>query len=313
MSGDILVSARGLTRRYQANTAVADLDLELRAGEVLGLLGPNGAGKTTTLRMLAGCLAPTSGSVHVHGVDMALSPARAKAHLGYLPEQPPLYPELTVDEYLSFCARLHGVARRQRRQALESAKTDCGLTEVSRRPIGNLSKGYQQRVGIAQAILHRPDIVILDEPTVGLDPNQIREIRALIRRLGEQHSVILSSHILPEIQANCERVTIIHNGRLVYDRAIDDGSNQSRTVVAGFRNPPQQQILAALPGVLTAEPGDDRLWHLTCAPGTEVRDAVAEQAASQGWGLYELHAVHQTLEDTFTELTSGADAARKAA
>lgn len=313
MSGDILVSARGLTRRYQATTAVAGLDLELRAGEILGLLGPNGAGKTTTLRMLAGCLAPSSGSVRIRDADLAQAPARAKAHLGYMPERPPLYPELTVDEYLGFCARLHGVARRQRKDALASAKHDCGLLEVGRRPIGNLSKGYQQRVGLAQAILHRPDVVILDEPTVGLDPNQIREIRALIRRLGENHSVILSSHILPEIQANCERVAIIHRGRLVYDRPVDDDTDQTTTVTAGFRHPPEASALTAIAGVRAAEPGDDDLWRLTCEPGTDVRDAVAGQAAAEGWGLYELHAARKTLEETFTELTSGSDTAREAA
>lgn len=313
MSGDVLVSAQGLTRRYQAATAVADLNLELRAGEILGLLGPNGAGKTTTLRMLAGCLAPTTGRVQIRGADMAQMPAQAKAHLGYLPEQPPLYPELTVDEYLGFNARLHGVPRRRRGEALAAAKDDCGLADVGRRPIGNLSKGYQQRVGLAQAILHRPEVVILDEPTVGLDPNQIREIRALIRRLGEHHSVILSSHILPEIQNNCERAAIIHNGELVYDRAINDDAEQSSTVIAGFRSPPEEAALTALPGVLAAESADSGLWHLTCESGADVRDAVAEQAASQGWELFELHATRKTLEDTFTELTSGSDTAREAA
>jgi ABC-2 type transport system ATP-binding protein len=220
MSNEILVSAEKLNRFYGRKPAVIDLDLELRQGEILGLLGPNGAGKTTTLRMLAGCLAPSSGRVRIRGFDMADEPSRAKARLGYLPERPPLYPELTVDEYLGFCARLHGVARGGRRAALASAKRDCGLADTGRRLIGNLSKGYQQRVGIAQAILHRPDVVILDEPTVGLDPNQIREIRGLIARLGGQHSVLLSSHILPEIRAACTRVAIIHDGRVVFNRSM---------------------------------------------------------------------------------------------
>lgn len=220
MSEKLLVSAEKLNRRYGGKPAVVDVDLELRQGEILGLLGPNGAGKTTTLRMLAGSLAPSSGRVRICGLDMAEAPVRAKARLGYLPERPPLYPELTVDEYLGFCARLHGVARRARRDALASAKRDCGLADTGRRLLGNLSKGYQQRVGIAQAILHRPDVVILDEPTVGLDPNQIREIRGLIARLGENHSVLLSSHILPEIRAACSRVMIIHGGRVVFNRPM---------------------------------------------------------------------------------------------
>ncbi len=315
MNNDVLVDAQGLTRRYGLIRAVSGLDLQLRNGEILGLLGPNGAGKSTTLRMLAGCLAPSEGRVIIHGHDMARCPSRAKRHLGYLPERPPLYPEQTVREYLAFCARLHRIPRREQTAAVASAMTDCGLSDMGGRLIGHCSKGYQQRVGIAQAILHRPDVVILDEPTAGLDPNQIREIRALIRRLGESHSVILSSHILPEIQATCARVAIIHGGQLVFDRPMHevDGDDHVRTLRLGLRRPPGSDIIAAVPGVERVQVTDDDLWQLTCAPGADPREALARQAARDDWGLFELSQPRRTLEDIFTELTSADRAAPRQA
>ncbi|MES1943179.1 ABC transporter-like protein [Salinisphaera sp. PC39] len=306
MSDEPLVSARGLHRRYGVKTAVAGVDLTLRQGEILGLLGPNGAGKTTTLRMLSGSLAPTSGSVRICGHDMAEAPARAKGRLGYLPERPPLYPELTVDEYLGFCARLHGVPRARRRDAVASAKDDCGLADTGRRVIGNLSKGYQQRVGIAQAILHRPDVVILDEPTVGLDPNQIREIRGLIARLGEHHSVLLSSHILPEIQATCSRVMIIHGGRVVFNRPMAEieGDRLPELVDVGLHADVTRDDLAAIDGVAAVQDLGNGRWRLECRSGVDIRERVAATAAERGWRLYELSAARRTLEGIFAELTS---------
>lgn len=308
MNTQILVSAQSLSRSYGAKLAVNSINLQLRKGEVLGLLGPNGAGKTTTLQMLAGCLAPSSGSVEIKSVDMRKAPARAKREIGYLPERPPLYPELTVDEYLSYCARLHRIPAKLRKNALTSAKLDCGLTEVSRRIIGNLSKGYQQRVGIAQAILHRPDVVILDEPTVGLDPNQIRDIRSLITRLGEQHSVLLSSHILPEIQATCSRVIIINRGQVVFDRAMDDigGQKESTQITLGLARSPSLETLAGLPQIAKATPLEDGYWRLQCRDsGNQVAAGLAEQAAAQNWGLFELHTHRPTLENIFADLTTG--------
>ena len=214
------ISARGLTRRFGARTAVDNVDLELRRGEVLGFLGPNGAGKTTTMQMLTGNLAPSEGEVKICGVDLLAHPAHAKENIGYLPETPPVYRDLTVDEYLELAVKLHRVRKAERRDAVARAKQRCGLIEVGRKLIGSLSKGYQQRVGIAQAIAHEPDVVILDEPTVGLDPNQIREIRSLIRELGSTRSVILSTHILSEVEAICDRVQIMHHGRIVYRETI---------------------------------------------------------------------------------------------
>ena len=306
MENDILIDARELSRRYGATVAVSQLNLTLRKGEILGLLGPNGAGKSTTMKMLAGVLAQTSGSVRINGISMADDPRAAKRNLGYLPEQPPVYPELTVDEYLRYCAGLHGVARDQRPAALARAKKSCGLTDVAGRLIGNLSKGYQQRVGIAQAIIHRPAVVILDEPTVGLDPIQIREIRTLIKELGAQYSVILSSHILPEIQAVCGRVMIIDKGRSVYSEPLKAaGTEGFSTVLASFRNSPPVAGLSGIAGVKGIEAlGNGQVrFHLDEA--VDPREAIADAAVRGGWGLIELRAEIRTLEEIFVSLTSG--------
>lgn len=213
---EITLTARNLTRRFGNRDIIRDVSLELKRGEVLGLLGHNGAGKTTTMQMLTGCLSPNSGSIEICGIDLLRQPTKAKAHLGYLPETPPLYRELTVDDYLNFAARLRGMKPVDVSAALAQAKQRCGLEAVSKKIISTLSKGYQQRVGIAQAIIHQPDVIVLDEPTVGLDPAQIREVRTLIRELGNTHSVILSTHLLGEVESICDRVEILNRGSLVY-------------------------------------------------------------------------------------------------
>jgi len=214
------VSVRGLYRYFGTRAAVRDISFELRRGEVLGLLGPNGAGKTTIMRMLTDNLAPSAGVIKICGIDLLDRPREAKARIGYLPEMPPLYRELTVTEYLRLAARLHRVEKQKINAALDGVIQRCGLGSARARLIGLLSRGYQQRVGIAQAIIHDPEVIILDEPTVGLDPNQMRDIRALIRELGAKHSVILSTHILPEVEAICDSVKILHEGRLVFAGSV---------------------------------------------------------------------------------------------
>jgi ABC-2 type transport system ATP-binding protein len=216
----LTISAHNLSRNFGSYTAVREINLELRHGEVLGFLGPNGAGKTTTMRMLTGNLAPSSGSVEIYGIDLLDRPRDAKMHIGYLPETPPLYRELTVNEYLRLAAKLHRVSKIKICSALDEVKLQCGLKDMGKYLIGSLSKGYQQRVGIAQAIIHDPDVIILDEPTVGLDPNQMREILSLIRNLGTKRSVVLSTHMLSEVENVCDRVQIMHQGQMVFNESM---------------------------------------------------------------------------------------------
>ena len=222
-----MIEARGLSKRYGDLVAVEDVSFSVQPGEVVGFLGPNGAGKTTTMRILTGFLPPTDGSAVIAGHDIFSDPLAARRAIGYLPESPPVYPEMSVEGYLGYVAKLKDVPRAQRRAAVDRALERCGLTHVRRRVIGALSKGYRQRVGLAQAIVHDPPVMILDEPTVGLDPIQIREIRSLIgtlasEREGKARTVILSTHILPEVEAICRRVIIMHRGRKALDTSIED-------------------------------------------------------------------------------------------
>lgn len=230
----VTLSAVNLHRNYQSHAVVQHVNVQLKRGEVLGLLGPNGAGKTTTLQMLAGNLAPSAGSIEICGVNLFDHPQGAKAHLGYLPEIPPLYPDMTVDEYLLFAARLHRIDNKTIRGVVDNTKQRCGLGQRGKQLIGTLSKGFQQRVGIAQAIIHSPAVIILDEPTVGLDPNQMREIRELIAELKAFSSVILSTHILSEVESICDRVQIMHQGSVVLDQTLTELKQQHSDLEAMF-------------------------------------------------------------------------------
>ncbi|HEY9198064.1 MAG TPA: ATP-binding cassette domain-containing protein [Gammaproteobacteria bacterium] len=304
MHPEILIDAEHLHRYFGPTCAVQDVSFQLAKGDVLGFLGPNGAGKSTTMQMLTGNLAPSAGRIRVHGIDLLDDPKRAKRELGYLPEQPPLYREHTVDEFLTYCGRLHQVPGNRLRPAVERAKERCGLGAVGKRLIGNLSKGYQQRVGIAQAILHNPAVVILDEPTVGLDPIQIREIRALIRELGNEHGIILSTHILPEVQGVCNRVQIINRGRLVFTDTLS-GLEQhlhSQHLIVRLTRAPAPTELQQLPGIAAAELLDDGRLRLRYE-GASPAAALAETAVARGWGLEELIPERRTLEQIFVELT----------
>ena len=301
----VTVEASHLTRVYGGREAVSDVSLNLSKGEVLGFLGPNGAGKSTTMKMITGNLAPSAGGIKICGIDMIEKPKEAKALIGYLPETPPLYRELTVDEFLSVAARLHGVKRGHVKKAVERAKERCGLTEMSKRLIENLSKGYQQRVGIAQAIIHNPMVVILDEPTVGLDPIQIRDIRALIKELGGEHSVILSTHILPEVEMVCDHVQIIHQGKLVFSGGIDV-LKQQRSVnklLVGLHNPPAAEALLAIEGVVDVETVNPGLLRVRFSEGQSPAEALVQAAVSNGWGLHQINPDQTSLEDVFVQLT----------
>jgi len=299
-----LLHAEQLTRWYDQHCAVRAVSFELRKGQVLGFLGPNGAGKSTTMQMLAGVLAPSAGRITVGAHDLLDEPEAAKALIGYLPEQPPVYPELTVDEYLDFCARLRRVPRAAVKAARDSAKSRCGLEVHGRRIIGNLSKGFQQRVGIAQAIVHSPAIVILDEPTVGLDPIQIREIRALITELGREHAVILSTHILPEVQSVCTDVQVIHRGALVFADTVAAlaGRAAGGALLIELRLPPEPAVLATIAGASGVDVLGGGRFRLR---GQADPAAVAAAAVAGGWGLVELGRERSTLEQLFVELTAG--------
>jgi ABC-2 type transport system ATP-binding protein len=257
------------------------------------------------MQMLTGNLAPTTGEISICGVDLLARPTLAKARIGYLPENPPLYRDLNVDEYLQLAVKLHRVPKAQRRAAIARAKERCGLTDVGRKLIGTLSKGYQQRVGIAQAIAHEPDVVILDEPTVGLDPNQIRDIRALIRELGGAHSVILSTHILPEVEAICDRVQIMHHGSVVYSDTIQalKALHSGRTLLLGLRRAPSTAELSSLPGVVAAEGAGEMMYRLQLAEKIDPIEQIVARSVEKNWGLYHLAPAQTSLEDVFVNLT----------
>jgi ABC-2 type transport system ATP-binding protein len=299
------VSAHELSREFGGYRAVRGIDLTLCRGEVLGLLGPNGAGKTTTMQMLTGNLAPSTGTINICGLDLLERPTAAKTRIGYLPEVPPLYKELTVDEYLGFAGRLHRIPRAAIKQAVTLAKRRCGIDDVGGRLIGTLSKGYQQRVGIAQAIVHQPDVVILDEPTVGLDPNQVREMRTLIRELRDRHSVILSTHILPEVEAVCDRVEIMHLGAIVYSDTIEAlrRFRGGQALRVGLRRTPPLEQISRLPGVASAENAGDFVRVLP-ADGQDPADAIVRVSVERDWGLHYLAPEAASLEDVFVQLTT---------
>lgn len=302
----VTVEVSELSRTYGTNKVVREVSFNLNKGQVLGFLGPNGAGKSTTMKMLTGNLAPTSGTVKICGIDMLESPKEAKALIGYLPETPPLYKELTVDEMLSLAARIHGVARSKVKRAVEHVKERTGLTEMGKRLCENLSTGYQQRVGIAQAIIHSPMVVVLDEPTRGLDPIQIKDIRALIKELGGEHSVILSTHILPEVEMVCDHVQIIHQGQLVFSGEIDalKKSRESDCLMVGLRRVPARDALLALPGVAeVSEAGSLLRVRFAEQAGDKVAEALVQAAVANDWGLYQVAPDIASLEDVFLQLT----------
>jgi len=301
---NLTVEAVDLTRLYGGRAAVSDVSFHLAKGQVLGFLGPNGAGKSTTMKMLTGNLAPSAGSVKICGVDMIEHPKEAKALIGYLPEMRPLYKEFTVDEYLTIAARLHRVSGKHIKKAVEIAKARCGLTHMSKRLIENLSNGYQQRVGIAQAIIHNPMVVILDEPTVGLDPIQIRDIRALIKEIGQEHSVIVSTHILPEVEMVCDHVQIIDKGKLVFNGGIDVLKRQriGNKLLLGFKRTPTDSALLQIPGITEVEQVDGMV-RVRFAEGQAPHEAIVEAAVKEGWGLYQIAPDQTSLEDVFVQLT----------
>ena len=304
-----MIEVDRLSKAYGAVRALDRVSFALGKGEVVGLLGPNGAGKTTTMRILTTFLAPTSGRASVCGRDVLDEPLEVRRNVGYLPESVPLYGEMRVRELLTFRAKLKDVPRAKRRRAVSGAIARCGLSDVERRPIGKLSRGYRQRVGLADAILHEPPVLILDEPTAGMDPIQVREVRALIRELGRAHCVLLSTHIMSEVEAVCDRVVIIAQGRIALDGRLEDLRADASLLVEA-RGPAEdvRKALSAVPGVAKAridsEAGGICTLELTPAAGADPREAVAARLASGGWLLRTLEGRRRSLEERFVEAVS---------
>jgi ABC-2 type transport system ATP-binding protein len=307
-----LIQVENLTKRYAGTTAIQDVTFDVKKGEIVGFLGPNGAGKTTTMRILAGFIPATAGTARVSGFDVFEQPLEVKRRIGYMPENPPLYLELSVDSFLTFVGQIKGVNPDKLPSRLEAVKEQCGLSDVGGRLIRHLSKGFRQRVGLAQALIHDPEVLILDEPTVGLDPKQIIEVRELIKRLGGEHTIILSTHILPEVSMTCQRVVIISHGKVV---AIDTPENLKTKLVGAHQvhvecrgeSEKIRAVLASVPGLKNIQlesSNATNLFRVEMEPGQDARGAIARAVVQSGAELLELRTSGPSLEEVFLKLTT---------
>jgi ABC-2 type transport system ATP-binding protein len=308
-----VIEVQHLTKRYGRVTAVDDVSFRVEPGEILGFLGPNGAGKTTTMRILTGYMPASEGHATVAGYDVFTHPIEAKRKTGYLPETPPLYPEMTVREYLDFVSRIKNVPAGERRARVETVMKRVRVDDMASRHCGKLSKGYRQRVGLAQALIHNPDVLILDEPTAGLDPKQIIETRDLIRGLAGNHTIVLSTHILPEVAQTCQRVVIINKGRVV---AVDTPDNltarlrgaETLYVQVDARGDEVAAGLQKIPGVTRVAPADHRegsgAYEVESERGRDIRRELAREIVTRGWGLLELRPMRMSLEEVFLQVTT---------
>jgi ABC-2 type transport system ATP-binding protein len=311
--GDTVIEVQHLTKRYGRVTAVDDVSFRVERGEILGFLGPNGAGKTTTMRILTGYMPATEGRAMVGGFDLFDKPIQAKRRIGYLPETPPLYPDMTVREYLDFVARIKGVSSKERRDRVVTTMKRTRIDDMADRHCVKLSKGYKQRVGLAQALIHNPEVLILDEPTAGLDPKQIIETRDLIRSLAGDHTIVLSTHILPEVSQTCQRVVIINKGRVV---AVDTPDNltarlrgaETMYVQVDAGGADAGQVLATVPGVTRVLSSDTRGtvagYEVESDRGTDIRRELSRMIVNRGWGLLELRPMRMSLEEIFLQVTT---------
>lgn len=319
-----MIQVEGLTKRYARTVAVDNISFSVEKGRIVGFLGPNGAGKTTTMRVLTCFMPPTEGRATVAGHDVLAQPLEVKKRIGYLPETPPLYPEMEVLEYLNFVGRIKGIGSGQLRRRVDEVLERCAIGDVRTKLAGKLSKGYRQRVGLAQAIIHNPDVLILDEPTAGLDPKQISETRKLIKGLAGEHTIILSTHILPEVEQTCEQVIIINRGRVVAEDSVENLTHRLRgaEVVAvevaprQAELPPHEEVeqrLRSVAGVTRAtlaEARNGRLrFDVESSHGQAIRGELARCVVEAGWNLHELHASAMSLEEIFLQLTSTEPAA----
>ncbi|MEO8206965.1 MAG: ATP-binding cassette domain-containing protein [Chthoniobacterales bacterium] len=311
-----MIQVENLTKTYAGVSALRGISFEVAKGEIVGFLGPNGAGKSTTMRILSGFLPSTSGSARVAGFDVFKESFKARERIGYMPENVPLYPDMRVSEYLNYRAALKGVRSRRIKERVEDVKELCNLKEVDRKLIGALSKGYRQRVGLADALLHEPDLLILDEPTIGLDPNQIRQVRELIKNLGRHHTILLSTHILSEVEMTCSRVVIINKGKIEASdtprnlRAQLGGNGQIRLDVRLKDAEAARKSLSAIEGVtevLAETEGEWTRFRLNSALDTDPRERIFDLAKKENWSVRELSRSRASLEDVFAEITHAED------
>ena len=302
-----IVKVEHLSHRYSGQWAIRDIDFEINQRGILGLLGSNGAGKSTTMNIICGVLKQTEGNVYINGINLRENPVEAKKNVGFLPQKAPLHLDFTVDEYLTYCAELHMVDKTRIKAAVDEAKERCGITHFSKRVLRNLSGGYQQRVGIAQAIVHNPKFVVLDEPTNGLDPNQIVEVRHLIKEIAEERSVLLSTHILSEVQATCREIKMIENGQMIFSGTIEQFDNyiQPNTLLLELDTPPMECDLM-LPGISKVETLSERRFRLRYDGDQDTAKRVAEQCVTRGWGLIELVIEKSSLDAVFAQLSKNA-------
>jgi ABC-2 type transport system ATP-binding protein len=308
-----LIEVQQLTKRYGPFTAVDSVSFNVGKGEILGFLGPNGAGKTTTMRILTGYMPPTEGRARVAGFDLQDQPVQAKQRIGYLPETPPLYPDMTVREYLRFVARIKGVPAAEQASRVASVMQRTHVADMAHRHCGKLSKGYKQRVGLAQALIHNPDVLVLDEPTAGLDPKQIIETRELIRGLGGDHTIVLSTHILPEVAQTCQRVVIINRGKVVAEDSPENLTARLQGAASVYvevdaQGADAEPVLAGIPGVtgvaVAARHGALTGFEIQSERGLDVRRSVAQAVVGAGYGLVELRPMRMSLEEIFLQLTT---------
>ncbi|WP_121811267.1 ABC transporter ATP-binding protein [Mucilaginibacter kameinonensis] len=295
----------GLSHRYNSNWAIRDIEIEIVKNGITGLLGSNGAGKSTTMNILCGVLTQTEGDVYINGIDLRKQPEKAKQLIGFLPQTPPLYTDLTVDEYLTHCAMIRSVEKVNLPGALDEAKSRCGLSHISKRLIRNLSGGYKQRVGIAQAIIHRPSLVVLDEPTNGLDPNQIIEVRALIRDIAEEHAVILSTHMLSEVQYLCKDIKMIENGRIVFSDTMEAFDNYiaPNCLLVTMEEAPAADSLMEIPGIARVDFLTEKQARIYFNGDKTVAEKIVLASAGSGWRLSEIMAEKNSLNETFAQLS----------
>lgn len=301
-----IVKIDHLSHRYSKAWAIKDVNLEIRQKGVTGFLGSNGAGKSTTMNILCGVLNQTEGTVLIDGINLREAPLAAKKLIGFLPQNAPLYLDLTVDEYLRHCAYMRLIPDDQVKNAIEEAKARCGVAHFSKRLIKNLSGGYRQRVGIAQAIIHKPKLVVLDEPTNGLDPNQIAEVRSLIKEIGEERSVLFSSHILAEVQATCDTIRMIEQGKVVFTGTVDDFNNYiaPAAMVLYLENPPPAAELLAIPGVTDVKVLAKNKLRVTFDTAPSIAEDMIRISVERGWRLQELHLERSSLEEIFAKLSN---------